>query len=278
MVKSEVVKDLEQKALELRKNVLHMAYLAGQAGAHIGGAFSMAEILTVLFLGKVLNYDRNNTSDPKRDRFILSKGHAALGYYAVLAQAGFFPVERLDEFEKDYSPFGTHVSRHPELGLEFASGALGHGLSLGVGVAFAAKIDKADYRVYVLTGDGECNEGSVWEAAMLAGHHKLDNMVWIIDRNGMQCDGFTKDIVAVESLEDMIKGCGWEVVHAQGNNIESVLNAFEKCAEMKCKPVAIIADTVKGKGVADFENNSAWHHGRVNKEIYDKAMQQLGGE
>lgn len=276
MDNSELAAKLAQEAIELRKNVLEMAYAAGHTGAHIGGAFSMAEILSVLFIGRVLRYDVNNKQNPDRDRFILSKGHAALAYYAVLARAGFYPMDRLKEFEVDYSPFGTHVSRHPELGLEFASGALGHGLSLGVGAAFAGKIDKSEHHVYVLTGDGECNEGSVWEAAMLAGQHKLDNLVWIIDRNGMQCDGYTKDIVSMSGLEEMTKGCGWAVIKADGHSTASLIEAFEESKKEHGRPVVIIADTIKGKGVSFFENNIAWHHGCVDEATYYKALTELG--
>ena len=219
-----------------------------------------------------------NPEDPKnedRDRFIMSKGHAAELLYCVLADKGYFPKEKLE----NYSKFGSTLIGHPNnknAGVEINTGALGHGLSASVGMALGAKRDEKDYRVFTLLGiTGELAEGSVWEAAMAAAHYKLDNLTAIIDRNGLQISGSTEDVMALNSLEDKWRSFGWNVIVLNGHDIEALLKAFSKDSIQKDKPTMIIANTVKGKGVSYMENVAKWHHGVPSEEEYKIAMEEL---
>ena len=237
---------------------------------------SIIEITATLF-GAIMRYDRNNPEWSERDRFILSKGHGVLGYYAALAEAGFVPTEDLLTFEKTESYLVGHPVINREKGIEFSNGSLGMGLSLGIGVALAGKRRNSEYKVYVLMGDGECNEGSVWEAAMAATHFKLDNLVAIIDKNNFQLGGPNSDIMSVGDLVAKWRSFGWDVVEVDGHNIGELYDAFCRVNIPK-KPVAIVANTIKGKGVSFAENNNAWHHAVLTKSQYELAIAELNKE
>ncbi|MFA6813863.1 MAG: transketolase [Bacteroidaceae bacterium] len=263
-------KELKIEATEVRKTLLHMIYHANTG--HTGGDLSSTEIVTTLY-NRILNIDPKNPDDPKRDRFILSKGHSVEVYYTVLARCGFFPVDWLKTFSKR----GSLLSGHPNNkipGIEMNTGALGHGLSVSVGMALALKKKGYDSKVYCLMGDGEHAEGSIWEAAMAASNYKLDNLVAIIDRNNLQISGNTEDVMALEPIKDKYESFGWNVVEMDGNNIDMVVDTLEM--ENKTgKPLFVIAHTVKGKGVKEMENVAKWHHGVPSPVLYESAMNQL---
>lgn len=265
-------KELEKKAAEIRKKTLEMIYTA-KAG-HLGGSMSMVDILVVLFYDK-MKYDPQNPSMPERDRFVLSKGHSVESYYNILADVGFFEPERLGT----YSRYGSDFIGHPTNkipGIEICTGALGHGLSCAVGMALGCRMEGLANDTYVMLGDGELAEGSVWEAAMAAAHYRLDRLVGIVDRNMLQISGCTEDVMRLESLTDKWKAFGWSVKEIDGNDIEEIKEAFQMLPFENGKPSMIIAHTVKGKGICFAENDAKWHHGIPNKEQYDEAMQELG--
>lgn len=265
---------LESKARQIRIEVLKMIYEA-KAG-HIGSSLSCADIMTVLYYSTM----RINPQNPKweeRDRFILSKGHAVEVLYYILADKGFFPKEKL----KTFSKFGSTLIGHPNNknpGIEINTGSLGHGLSVGVGMALAAKMDKKAYRVFVLMGDGEQAEGSVWEAAMAGAHYKLDNLIAIIDRNKLQITGCTEEVMSLEPLEDKWSSFGWDVISVDGHDIEQLQKVFKSLPRVKGKPVLVMAYTTKGKGISFMENEAKWHHGLPNEEQFKQALKELGDE
>jgi len=270
---NQTVKDLEFKANEIRRGVLDMVY-ASKAG-HIGGSLSSIDILTTLYY-KVLNIDTKNIKDPDRDRFVLSKGHIAESLYYVLGDKGFFDKEKL----KTYSQYGSTLIGHPNnknAGVEVNTGSLGHGLPVSVGMALAGKRDNKNYRVFTLMGDGEQAEGSVWEGAMAAANYKLDNLVGIVDRNGLQISGVTEEVMALKDLKGKWTSFGWEVVEVDGNNIEELLKVFNNIPAKHEKPTMIIANTVKGKGISFMENVAKWHHGVLTEEEYNQAVKELEG-
>ena len=221
-----------------------------------------------------MKYDRDNPEWGERDRFILSKGHGVLGYYAALAEAGFIPIEDLSTFEKTGSYLVGHPVINRQRGIEFSNGSLGMGLSLGIGVALAGKRRNNKYKVYVLIGDGECNEGSVWEAAMASAQFKLNNLVAIIDKNNFQLGGPNSDIMSVGDLAAKWRSFGWDVMEVDGHNVGELYDAFCRI-DIPEKPVVIIAHTIKGKGVSFAENNNAWHHAALSKAQYDIAIAEL---
>lgn len=270
---NEKLERLEKMAKAIRRDVLEMALCAGKQGGHIGGAFSSAEILSVLY-GAVMNVTPENVNVSERDRFILSKGHSAIGLYAALYENGFLTKDELDTFEKDGSLLQTHCVKNPEYGIEISSGSLGVGLSVGVGMAFAARQRELSYRVFVLLGNGECNEGCVWEAAMLAGQLGLNNLIAIVDDNKMQLDGDSGDIIRLSRLDEMFSALGWDAVRVDGHSVPALTHTFEGIAQRK-RPLAIIADTVKGKGCSLMERNSAFHHAVISQEQYDAAIREL---
>ena len=266
--------DLRSLARNIRKDVLDMTFHAGVEGGHIGGAFSSADILAALY-GSEMNIDPKNPTDPERDRFLLSKGHISLAHYAVLKECGFLTQADLDSFENNGSLFSTHEVMCPEHGIEITSGSLGYGLSIGVGVALRAKQKKQSYRTFVLLGDGECNEGGVWEAAMAAARYKLDNLVAIVDKNGQQLDGFTGEVMPIHDMAGAFKSFGWHTLVIDGHDVEAIQKSVrEKAAGM---PTAIIAQTVKGKGLPAIEGKTGWHHARITQEQYDAFQQALEG-
>ena len=254
--------DRKERSKNIRKNILRLAYKAGNKGAHIAPSLSMVEIGSVLF-SDVMRKDQ--------DFFILSKGHGGLGYYTAMAEGGFITPEQLETFEDNGGQFPGQPSRSKENGIQFSSGSLGMGLSYGAGLAWEAKREGQDRNVYVYLGDGELNEGSNWEAAMFIPYKGLNNVTAIVDKNGMQSDGFSADILDVD-LGKLFEACGWEVVECDGHDEEDIYRAFEKVTE---KPKAIIAKTVKGKGVSFMENDRIWHHNHMNEEQYNAAIKEV---
>jgi transketolase len=268
------IDELQNKAVDIRKELLTMIYEAG--GGHVGGSLSSVDILIALHYG-VMRLDPRNPKWEQRDRFILSKGHSVEGYYAILCDIGFFSKDEL----KTYRKFGSKLIGHPSNkvpGVEASTGALGHGLSIGVGMALAGKMDAKDYKVYVLMGDGEQAEGSLWEAAMAAGNYKLDNLIGIIDRNGLQISGSTEDVMKLESLKDKWASFGWHVQSLDGHDITGLIRAFQSMPLQKGKPHLIMANTIKGKGVPFMENDAAWHHKVPDSQQLNMALQALDAQ
>lgn len=265
------LKLINQFALSIRQDVLSLAYKCN-GPAHIGGSLSIAEILAVLY-GKVLRLDPKNPNWTDRDRFILSKGHAVLALYAALCKVGFFDRETLFTFKVNGSDLIAHPVMNSHLGIESSNGSLGHGLSFSTGIAAALKKKSMVGNVYVLLGDGECEEGSVWEAAMLARKLDLENLTCIIDSNGMQSDGPVSSINSHEWLEKRWQSFGWETENVDGHNASDLVDALSK--PRSTNPRAIIARTVKGKGVSFMEHNNVWHHNRITEDFFRIAMNEL---
>ena len=267
------MENLTALSYDLRKDIVEII-CAGKAG-HIGGDMSVIDTLATLYF-KQMNISPENMDDPNRDRFVMSKGHAVEALYAVLAKKGFFPLEQvLAEFSK----FGSKFIGHPNNklpGIEMNSGSLGHGLPVCVGMALAGKMNKQDYRVYTVMGDGELAEGSVWEGAMAASHYKLDNLCAIVDRNRLQISGNTEDVMAHDDLCERFRSFGWNVIDVKdGNSIDELDAAFEAAKTVKGKQSVLIANTVKGCGSAVMENKAAWHHHVPNDEEYAQIMKDL---
>lgn len=250
-------KVLEEKALYIRNQVLDMCVRAGTG--HITSSFSCAEILVALYYGGILRYDTSNPKWDGRDRFILSKGQASPILYAVLADIGFFPKTQLDKFCQADGPFGVHLQCDVP-GVEVTTGSLGHGLGIGAGMALAARMDRKLYMTFVLLGDGECYEGSIWESAMFAAHHKLDNLIAIVDRNWLCTTDFTENCVALNPLDEKWKAFGWEIININGHSFEEIFSALDGFRSRRLnKPLVIIASTVKGKGISFMEDQPLWH-------------------
>jgi len=271
--KEDQIKNIKNFAFQVRKNILEMAASAGASSAHFGGALSITEIVSTLFAHQ-MKIDKKNPKWEERDRFILSKGHACLAYYAALCEIGYISKEELKTFEKNDTNLLGHPVANRNLGIDFSNGSLGMGLSLGIGVAIASKKKKKNFDVYVIVGDGECNEGSVWESAMAAPHFKLDNLYVVIDKNNFQQTGSNEEIMNVANLKDKWSSFGWYTVELDGHNIEELYNFFNKGKTIN-KPKAIIANTVKGKGFSFSENNNDWHHKIMTKKQYEEALIEL---
>lgn len=265
--------NLKALSYELRKNTVDIIMSGG--GGHIGGDMSVMEILVTLYFSE-MNVSPEKMDDPGRDRFIMSKGHSVEALYAVLAEKGFFPY---GEVRDNFSKFGSQYIGHPNNklpGIEMNSGSLGHGLPVGVGMALAGKMNKEDYRVYVVMGDGELAEGSVWEGAMSGHNYGLDNLCAIIDRNRLQISGSTEDVMKQDDQKERWSAFGWHVVEVKdGNDIEQLKAAFKEAREFKGEPTAIIANTVKGCGSEVMENKASWHHHVPNEEEYKQIMKDL---
>ena len=270
---SKEIDNIKNFSVAVRKNILEMAVSAGASSAHFGGALSITEIVSTLFAHQ-MKIDKKNPKWEERDRFILSKGHACLAYYAALCEIGYISKEELKTFEKNDTNLLGHPVANRNLGIDFSNGSLGMGLSLGIGVAIASKKKKKNFDVYVIIGDGECNEGSVWEGAMAAPNFKLDNLYVVIDKNNFQQTGSNEEIMNVANLKDKWSSFGWYTVELDGHNIEELYNFFNKGKTIN-KPKAIIANTVKGKGFSFSENNNDWHHSILSKSFYEKAMNEL---
>lgn len=265
------LKMLKLQAEEIRKRLLQIVFSA-KAG-HIGGSLSSVDVETALYF-HVMNVDPDDPQKPDRDRFILSKGHSVEAYYAVLAAKGFISQELLDT----YGQYGSKLAGHPTKkipGIELNSGALGHGLSVGVGLGIAAKMDGKAFRTFVLMGDGEQGEGSIYEAAMSASHYKLGNLVAIIDRNTLQISGRTEDVMSLEPLRERWEAFGWEVYDVEGNDMESLVTTFDKLDYQNGKPKLFISHTTKGKGISYMEKVAKWHHGVPDSTQYYEALQEI---
>jgi transketolase len=266
------IEDLKGIARKLRRHVISMISTAGSG--HPGGSLSAADIVTALYF-RVMRHDPANPHWPDRDRFILSKGHAAPVLYAALAERGYFPLEWLTTLRKSGTCLQGHTDSRLTPGVDMSAGSLGQGLSVGIGMALAARLDKKDYRTYVLLGDGECQEGQVWEAAMFAPNYKLDNLTAIVDYNGLQLDGFTRQIMDLEPFVDKWRSFKWEVLQVDGHDIEQLVEALQKAAQVEGRPAVIVAHTVKGKGVSFMENNVDWHGKAPDKSQTEIALREL---
>lgn len=264
------VSELRKKAIEVRMGAITLAH---RSKGHIGGTLSSADLLTAIYY-RYLRFDPKNPHAPDRDRFILSKGHTCEGYLWILADCGFFEKSELEQF----NCFRSRLMAHPSSaidGVDFSTGALGHGLSLGCGVALGAKKNGRSFDTYVVMGDGETDEGSVWEAAMFASANGLDNLYAIVDRNHMQISGVTEDVMPLEPYADKWRSFGFDVLQIDGNDMEQIVNALDELHRRTGKPKLIIADTLKGKGVSYMEGNVAWHHGSPDDRQYRIAMEDL---
>lgn len=265
------MKELQLQAEKIRKRVLELIYSANSG--HTGGSLSSIDIETALYF-HILNVDPKMPKKEDRDRFILSKGHSVEALYSVLAAAGFIDEATLTTYGKLNSELAGHpINKVP--GIELNSGALGHGLSFGVGLAIAAKMDRKTYRTFVLMGDGEQGEGSIYEAAMAAHHYKLDNLIAIIDRNELQISGRTEDVMSLEPLRQRWEAFGWEVSEIDGNNIEAIVNAVETMNHGNSRPKLLIAHTTKGKGISFMERVAKWHHGVPTPAQFNEAMTEI---
>ncbi len=266
-------KELQKMAVNVRKDIISSTHSA--KSGHPGGSLSAAEIFTFLYFEE-MNIDPKNPKDEDRDRFVLSKGHTAPGYYAALANRGYFPVEDLLTLRHT----GSYLQGHPDMkhipGVDMSSGSLGQGVSAAVGMALAGKLSKKDFRVYALTGDGEIQEGQIWEAAMFAGHRKLDNLVVIVDNNNLQIDGAVSDVCSPYPIDEKFKAFNFHVINVEnGNDFDELRAAFKEARETKGMPTAIIAKTIKGKGISYMENQVGWHGKAPNDEEYSIAMEEL---
>ena len=264
------------KTQELARKVrIHAVKMVNKGGSsHIGSVLSIVDILAVLY-GRVMQYRSNEPKWVNRDRFILSKGHAGAGVYAALAESGFMSIDKLKTHYQDGSDLSGHVSHKGIPGVEFSTGSLGHGLPVATGMALAAKINKNNHRIFVLMSDGECDEGSNWEAILFASHHKLNNLTVIIDRNMLQSIHSTEDTLSLEPFPDKWKSFGWEVVEVDGHNQEEIFNACSNIDIPQNKPLCVIANTTKGKGVSFMENNVLWHYRSPQGDEYKAAMLEL---
>jgi len=264
--------DLKRTANTVRKYVLQGVFNA-QSG-HIGGSFSVADILTYLY-SRELRIDPKAADDPNRDRFVLSKGHCAPALYSTLALRGYFDIEEMNNYRQMGSMLQGHPDKNKVRGVDMSSGSLGQGFSSATGMALNAKIDGSDYRVYTALGDGELEEGQVWECAMFASHYKLDNLVAIIDNNGLQIDGKIEDVMSPYPITEKFSAFGWFVTETDGHDFSGLEEAFSRCRGIKGKPCVIVAHTVKGKGVSFMENNADWHGSPPKEEAYLEALREL---
>lgn len=272
--RSEVAQHVKDKARTIRRHIIEMVGKAGSG--HPGGSLSVTDILSVLYFGGVLNVDPNDPNWPDRDRLVLSKGHAAPALYAALAEKGFFDTKILTTL-RDY---GSCLQGHPDcrktLGVDASTGSLGQGLSIAVGMALSAKLDRKDFRVWAILGDGECQEGQVWEAAMAASHYKLGNLVAVVDHNGLQIDGPITDVMSPEPISEKFKAFGFDVRAVDGNDIPELVSLFQSLSKGGQKPVCVIADTIKGKGVKFMEDVAGWHGKAPKGEELERALIELG--
>jgi transketolase len=268
-------KSLQKLSLDIRQRIIGAAHCAKGHGVHLGGALSIVDILSVLY-GHIMNFNPANPTDDGRDRLILSKGHDCLALYAVLNVIGCITdIELADNYLTDGGFLPTHTEKNLNKGIECSSGSLGMGLSFAIGKALAAKLCNKSYKVFVILGDGECNEGSCWEAMMAARQYKLDNLIMLIDKNNLQSDGYTKDIMNVD-LFSCVNAMGWKTVEINGHDLKAIIDTFHELLSMPDDiPKAIIANTIKGKGISFMENNNAWHHGHLSDEQYETAMREL---
>ncbi len=266
------IEELKIKAKNIRKSILDEVYYANSG--HLGGARSITDIITVLYFNE-LNIDPNNPHWQDRDRLILSKGHCSAALYAALAEKGYFDKEILKTFRKIDSNLQGHIDMNKVPGVDMSSGSLGQGLSIANGIAMSAKLDNKQYRVYCICGDGEIEEGQIWEAAMSSNKYKLDNLCLIIDNNNLQIDGTIEEVMSPYPIDKKFESFGFHVIKIDGNDFEQILNVFREAKEVKGKPTCIVAKTIKGKGVSFMENKAEWHGKAPNEEQYIEAIKEL---
>ena len=266
--------DDNKTILQLRETMLKMGHGTSVVGAHFGGGLSLVEILYVLFK-YVMNIDYDDLSNKNRDRLVFSKGHGTLALYAVMSLMGIIPKEELLTYKADITRLTAHPSKNKELGFDFSTGSLGQGLSMAVGQAIAMKINNNPHKIFVILGDGECDEGQIWEAAMMASHQKLDNLVVIVDFNKIQYDGSVDQILSLEPFSDKWRSFGWNTTEVDGHDIEELKSAFSDLKQNG--PNVLIAHTVKGKGVSFMEGNPKWHHGILSDDKLDEALKEMNG-
>lgn len=274
-MKREKIEYYEEIARRIRIDIIKAVYNAGSG--HPGGSLSAADLITALYFGE-MNVDPRNPKMEGRDKFVLSKGHAVPAQYAALGERGYFPVEEMMSLRKLGSPFQGHGNCHKVAGIEMSTGSLGQGVSVAVGMALANRLDRSKGRIYVLLGDGELQEGIVWEACMSAGHYKLDNLCVIVDWNGLQIDGKNDDVMRVAPIADKFRAFGFHTVETDGHDFARIFDAFDEAGGVKGSPSAIIARTVKGKGVSFMEDQAGWHGKAPNEEQAREAVEELGGE
>jgi transketolase len=266
------LKQLKKYATLIRRHIIEEVYHA--ASGHPGGSLSCTDIFAVLYFHE-MRVDIHNPQWSDRDRFVLSKGHCAPALYAALAEKGFFPVEELPKFRSIESYLQGHPSMRDVPGVDMSTGSLGQGFSASVGMALAGKLDNKDYRVYTILGDGELQEGQVWEASMSAAHYKLDNLTAFLDHNGLQIDGKITEVMSPEPVEEKFKAFGWNIIEVDGHDYVQIIDAIDKAKSTKSKPTIVIAKTTKGKGVSFMENEVGWHGSAPNKEQRDQAIAEL---
>lgn len=266
------ITELAVTANKVRKHALTAVYNA--ASGHPGGSLSIADLLSLLYF-EVMKVDVKNPKDPDRDRFVLSKGHCAPALYGVLAEKGFLPAEDIKTFRHTDSYLQGHPDMNKVPGVDMSTGSLGQGVSAAGGMALAAKLDKKDYRVYAVLGDGELEEGQVWEQAMFAAHYKLDNFMIFVDNNGLQIDGDISKVMNPNPIDQKFEAFGWHVIHADAHDFNSLLSAVEEAKNTKGQPTAVIMKSIKGKNVSFMENNAAWHGAAPNQEQYEQAIAEL---
>ena len=266
------IKELENQARKIRKGIIEQVYKA--KSGHPGGSLSIVDILTVLYFNE-LNVDPENPTWEERDRLVLSKGHCSPALYSCLANRGFFKPEELSSFRKIDSNLQGHPDMNKVPGVDMTSGSLGQGLSCANGMAIAGKMDGKDYRVYCILGDGEIEEGQIWEAAMASNKYKLDNLCVIVDNNNLQIDGEIKEVMSSYPIDEKFRSFGFEIIKIDGHDIDEIMKAFEVAKNIKGKPTCIIAKTIKGKGVSFMENQVGWHGKAPNEEQYKQAMEEL---
>lgn len=266
------ISELEKKAKEIRRGIIEAVYRA--KSGHPGGSLSIADIMAVLYFNE-MNIDEKNPKWEDRDRFVLSKGHCSPALYSTLAERGFFSKDLLSTFRKINSDLQGHPDLNKVPGVDMTTGSLGQGLSVANGIALAGKLDSKNYRVYAILGDGEIEEGQIWEAAMASSHYKLDNLCIIVDKNNLQIDGRTENVMNSTPLDEKFESFGFEVIEINGNNMLEIMKAFAKAKIVKNRPTCIIAETIKGKGISFMEDKAEWHGKAPNEEQYNLAMQEL---
>ncbi len=271
-ISEQEIKELEEIAKNTRKDIVNVTEWAG--GAHIGGGLSMVEILVILYY-KYMNIDPSNPEKADRDRFILSKGHGGVGYAPVLARKGYFDFDTLKTFNQFKSPFGMHLDGAKVKGVDVSTGSLGHGLPMAVGLALGARLQKESWKTYCLLGDGECNEGTIWEAAMSASQFKTTNMITFVDRNKLMIDGTTEEVMGIEPFADKWTAFGFIVKEVDGHSFKELADAIDFAHNQDEKPVVIIANTKKGRGVDYMEDDVKWHYGSMNSTLAEQARESI---
>lgn len=271
---NQMIEELNLSVSNVKKRILNMAYNC-ERSTHIGGSLSMADMLTVLYM-KILNYKSDDPNWEERDRFILSKGHCVMALYSVLMEKKIIAENILDTFQQNGTELGAHPVMNISLGIESSNGSLGQGISMAVGIAKAAKLQGKEYKTYVMIGNGESNEGSVWEAAMLASHWKLDNLTVILDNNKLQSDGLSEDVLDMGDVAQKWKSFGFSVEEINGHDTKEIYEAFQK--KVKNQPKIIIGNTIKGNGISFMKNNNEWHHNRLTKQNWELGLAELEAE